>query len=295
VLALARPFLAARGIEQPRLEAELLVAHALGLTRLELYCALERPIDDAELGRARELLRRRAKREPTAYLVGAREFYGRTFTVTPACLIPRPETERLVDLARERLAGCAAPRIAELGTGSGCIALTLRLELPSARIVASDVSPAALAVARANAERLDPSTERPGARAEPPGASAEGALEFVLGDALAPLFERAGAGYDLLVSNPPYVDPAHAPDLSVEVREHEPALALYAPTGRPDHWVELLLEQGLALLAPGGALLVELGADQAPRVRTYCQARGLAAVFHTDLERIERVLEVRRV
>lgn len=280
VLALARPFLSERGVESARLEAELLVAHALGLSRLELYLALERPVSDMELDAARALLVRRAKGEPTAYLVGAREFYGRPFRVSPAVLIPRPETELLVDLARERLAGRAAPRIAELGTGSGCIAVTLALELQDANSVASDVSAAALELARANRDAL----------------LKEGAarVELVEGDGLAPLLERAGRGYDLVVSNPPYIDPDQRDSLAPSVREHEPALALFAPRDDVDHWVHALVEGAPRLLAPGGVLLVELGADQAGRLRPWCAQRGIDARLHADLAKHERVLELQR-
>lgn len=277
VLALARPFLAERGVESARLDAELLIAHALCLTRLELYLALERPVSDVELDAARALLVRRAKGEPTAYLIGTREFYGRSFRVSPAVLIPRPETELLVDLARERLAGRAAPRIAELGTGSGCIAVTLALELESANVVASDVSAAALAVARSNRDEL----------VEPE----QGQIHFVEGDGIAAL----GAGpYDLVVSNPPYVDPDQRAALAPSVREHEPELALFAPSGAPDHWVHALVDAAPRLLAPGGVLLVELGADQAARLRPWCAQRGLAVRFHADLAKHERVLELAR-
>lgn len=277
VLALARPFLAERGVESARLEAELLVARALGMSRLELYMALERPVSENELDAARALLVRRAKGEPTAYLVGAREFYGRSFRVTPAVLIPRPETELLVDIACERMAEAAAPRIAELGTGSGCIAITLALQLPAARVVASDVSAAALEVARANRDALL--------------AAEAGRVECVEGDGLAAL----GAGpFDLVVSNPPYVDPAQRAALAPSVREHEPALALFAPRGDVDHWVHALVEAAPNLLAPGGVLLVELGADQAARLRPWCAERGIDARFHADLAQHVRVLELRR-
>jgi release factor glutamine methyltransferase len=274
VLALARPFLSERGVESARLEAELLVAHALGLSRLDLYLALERPVSQPELDAARALLVRRAKGEPTAYLVGVREFYGRSFRVSPDVLIPRPETELLVDLARERLAGRSAPRIAELGTGSGCIAVTLALELPAATVVASDVSAAALAVARANRDAL----LKDGAAR----------VEFREGDGIAAL----GPGpFHLLVSNPPYVDPAARNELAPSVRDHEPALALYGPPGDPDRWARALVEAAPRLLAPGGVLLVELGSDQAARLRPWCAGRGLSPQFHADLAKHERVLE----
>jgi release factor glutamine methyltransferase len=273
-LQLGAEFLERRGVENGRREAELLLGHALSLERLQLFLALDRPLERSEVARARELLVRRGRREPAAYLTGRREFYGRAFRVAPGVLVPRPESELLVDRARSLVAGRRGARIAELGTGSGCLAITLALELETSRVLATDVSPRALALARENAAAL--------------GA----AVEFRQGDFLAPLSGEAPV--DLLLMNPPYVDPAQAAALPPEVREHEPAEALFAPAGDPDHWVRRLLDEGLMRVAPGGRLLVELGHDQAPRVRALLAARGLAGRFERDLERVERVLEVAR-
>lgn len=272
MLARGREFLEKKGVEAARREAELLVAHALGLDRLQLFLSLDRPLERDEVARGRELLVRRAKREPTAYLTGRREFYGREFRVGPGVLVPRPESELLVDRGRARLSGVAAPRIADVGTGSGCLAISLALELAGSRVCAVDASPRALEYARANAERL--------------GA----AVEFAQGDALEPL--RARAPFELLVSNPPYVDPAARGSLSPEVREHEPPEALFAPAGDPDHWARRLLAGAGALLASGGGLLLELGHDQGARVASWSELAGRAFRLHRDLERIERVLEV---
>ena len=271
MLARGRAFLEQKGDADARLHAELLVAHALGLDRLHLFLELERPVDGGEVQRARELLVRRARGEPTAYLTGAREFYGREFRVGPGVLVPRPETELLVDVAREVAAGRRALGVAELGTGSGCIAVTLALELDAANVCASDLCGEALAFARDNAQRL--------------GAD----VTFLEGDGLAP-FEELGP-FDLFLSNPPYVDPADTA-LDPDVRTHEPALALFSPVGDPDHWVVRLLAQALPLLAPTGTLLVELGHDQAPRIRALLAERDLAFRFHADLQGIERVLSV---
>lgn len=274
MLALAREFLGRKQLPEARLDAELLVAHALGLDRLRLFLALDRPVGEDEVARARELLVRRAKREPTAHLTGRREFYARPFAVSRDVLVPRPESELLVDRARALLADREAPRVGDVGTGSGCLAITLALELADARVHAVDVSASALSVARANAERL--------------GAP----VEFVEGDgprALAP-----AAPFDVLVSNPPYIRPDEAASLEPEVRDHEPALALFLPEGRPDHWLVRLLDEGLPLVAPGGALLVELGVAQAPRALELARERGLSARTERDLAGIERVLEVAR-
>jgi release factor glutamine methyltransferase len=272
MLALARDFLGRKQLAEARLDAELLVAHALGLDRLHLFLALDRPVTPAEVAAARELLVRRAGREPTAHLTGRREFYGRSFAVSRDVLVPRPESELLVDRARALLAGRAAPRVADVGTGSGCLAITLALELEGARVAAVDVSAAALALARANADRLGASVDL-----------REGDGPRALADA---------APFDVVVSNPPYVRPEEAAALEPEVREHEPALALFLPAGEPDHWLLRLLDEALPLLAPGGALLIELGAGQAPRALELARARGLAARCVRDLAGIERVLEL---
>jgi len=215
---------------------------------------------------------RRARGEPCAYVTGRREFYGRDFAVGPGVLVPRPETELLVDVARERLAGREAPRVLDVGTGSGCLAVTLALEVASARVVATELSSEALAFARRNAEAL--------------GA----AVEFHHGDGVVPV---RGQRFDLVLSNPPYVAPEDREALPPEVREHEPGEALFAPAGDPDHWVRRLVGEA-ELLADGGTLLVELGFDQAQRVSSWLTERGERFRLHEDLAGIPRVLEVSR-
>jgi release factor glutamine methyltransferase len=271
MLARAREFLARKGTAEPRLEAELLVAHALGLSRLQLFLRLDQPVVEPEVARARELLVRRGKHEPVAYITGSREFYGRSFRVGPGVLVPRPETELLVDLARERSKGREAVRIADIGTGSGCIAVTLALEVTGSSVTALDVSPRALELARANAAALTAS------------------VEFVEGDG-----PEALAGhprFDLVVSNPPYIEPQERASLAPDVREHEPELALFTPPGDPEHWLRRFLGAGMELLAPGGTLLVELGHRQGPRALALAAQRE--ARLHKDFAGIERVLEVR--
>ncbi len=291
MLERAREYLRRHGLGEWRLEAELLVAHALGLGRLQLFLALDRPLEPQEVQRARELLMRRAAREPVAYLTGEREFYGRPFRVGPGVLVPRPETELIVDLARAELAGRlfpgGGPRVLDVGTGSGCLAVTLAQELPGAQVDAVDVSPEALGFARGNAERL--------------GA----AVRFHQLDALRVL--RAGGmrqisggrPYDLVVSNPPYVAPEARDELPRDVRDHEPQAALFAPEGRPDAFAEVLVGAAEDLLAEDGLLLVELGFDQAARLGPRLAGGDLArpgwrARFERDLERHERVLVLAR-
>ena len=267
-------FLERKGLENPRLEADLLVAHALGIERLQLYMRLDQPLLAAEVDRARDLLVRRGRREPTAYIVGHREFYGREFQVGPGVLVPRPETELLVDRARDLLAGYEAPRVIDVGTGSGCIAVTLALELgESADVHAVDISADALEYAAKNGGRL--------------GA----ALTLHEGDGLETLRKLAAdRPFDLVISNPPYVEPGEAAGLDEEVRGHEPALALYAPEGDPDRWARALCELAHSVLEDRGALLVELGHLQAGRASEFA---GPKAIVYDDLSGVPRVLELR--
>jgi release factor glutamine methyltransferase len=279
MLARGREFLARKGREEARLEAELLVAEALGMNRLELFLALERPVQEVEILAARELLVRRGRGEPCAYITGKREFYGRDFHVAPGVLIPRSETELLVDVARDGRRSSAsesrakAPtRIAEFGTGSGCIAITLALECRDAVVWASEISPAALEIARGNARRL--------------GAT----LELIEGDGLDVLKRDERA--DVFCANPPYIDPSAARGLDPLVRSFEPEEALFAPAGDPEYWVRRILDERAELVRPGGSLLVELGFDQAPRVRRLLLERDLEGSIHADLQGVERILEV---
>lgn len=277
LVARGREFLDRKGVASSRLETEILVAHALGCDRLHVFLELDRPVEGEEIVRAREALVRRGKGEPCAYITGTREFYGRDFAVGPGALVPRPETELLVDLARERLADCRSgesdpPAVLDVGTGSGCIAITLALEVPEAVVSATELSEAALAFARENARTR--------------GAE----VELLAGNGTAPV---SGRRFDLVLSNPPYVDPASSGELAPEVRAFEPAEALFAPAGDPDHWVHRLVGDA-ELLEPGGTLLIELGYDQAERVRAWLDARGETFTIHADLAGIPRVLEVSR-
>jgi release factor glutamine methyltransferase len=301
VLARSRQFFEAKGVENPRLEAELLVGHAIGMDRLGLYMAMERPLDTSELDIARDLVARRAKGEPTAYLLGFREFYGRRFSVAPGVLIPRPETELLVDRARaiaeelepkEKVTPFVAgvsdlPKDAterritacDIGTGSGCIAITVALEVPLVRMLAIDISPDALAIARANGEALEVPKTR---------------LGFKAGDGFEVMAQVAPQGVDLLLSNPPYIDPGDRVNLELHVRKHEPDVALFAPGGDPDFWARTMMERREQLLTPRGRALVELGFDQAARLGQLAARLGVQAQVHQDLDGIPRLLEFGR-
>ena len=264
---MARAFLERKGAPEARLEADLLVSHALGLDRLRLLMQLDRPVTPAEVDQARDLLVRRGRHEPVAYIVGEREFYARPFRVGPGVLIPRPETELLIDLVRDHARDCGMerPRVLDVGTGSGCIALTLALEIEGAQVLAVDCSEAALGVARENGSQL--------------GAQ----VEWLQGDGLQ--VGDAHGPYDLVVSNPPYVDPAVAGTLDAQVREHEPGEALFAPGSDLDFWARELLARAGAWLRPGGMLAIELGHDQAERLGELPGVR-----FERDLAGIERAL-----
>ncbi len=239
-------WLGKRGSESSRLDAEVLLAAVRGCQRIMLYTAFDEPVDEAMRGRFRELIRRRGEGEPVAYLVGEKEFFSLPFTVTPATLIPRPETEglvvRLLDLCKQR--AVAAPRILDVGTGSGAIAVTLAKQLPAANLVATDCSEAALAVAVVNAER-------------------HGVADRVRCVACDLLEHPATAGsWDFIVSNPPYVREDEFNCLPPDVRLHEPRQALVGgPTGC--EVIERLLPAAAARLAPGGWLLIEVGPSTA--------------------------------
>ncbi|MBI5509471.1 MAG: peptide chain release factor N(5)-glutamine methyltransferase [Deltaproteobacteria bacterium] len=263
-----------KGIESARLDAELLLASVLGKDRVYLYTHNEQPLSAVERDAYRTLVKRRAQREPVAYILGQREFYGRTFTVSPAVLVPRPETEHLVEevLGWVRRHGLEAPEILDIGTGSGCIATTLLCELPQARLVATDVSPAALVVARRNAERHDVAAR----------------IELLAGDLFAPLTGRV---FDVIVSNPPYVDPATESSLPPDVRAFEPHLALFAADAGLAV-LSRLCREAPALLATPGLLACEIGAGQKDAVAAMADvAAGFATTsFVPDLQKIPRVL-----
>jgi len=251
----------------PISEARLLLKHVLSCTTAHLEAHANDLLPAQAAARFSDLVTRRAAGEPIAYLTGVREFYGRAFAVTPAVLIPRPETELLIDLALSRLRGIAQPRLLDLGTGSGCIAITLALELEQAEITATDLSTDALALARLNAAR-------------------HGAiLHCVHGD----WFESLGdARYHLIVANPPYI-PVDDPHLSRGDLRFEPALALRGGVNGLAA-IRHIVESSAGHLVPGGGLLFEHGYDQAEAVRELLEASGYVDIQqHRDLAGILRV------
>lgn len=281
--------LRAAAVPSHTLAAELLLMHTLGCDRAWLYAHPEQPLDAAQLAAYFELVERRITGVPTQYLTGRQEFWGLELEVTPDVLIPRPETEHLVEVALERLgpptweeeeAGIPRGhglRIADVGTGSGCLAIALACELPGAQVFATDISAAALAVARRNAIRHGV-------------AERMHLLQCNWLDAL------AGPPLDLIVSNPPYVGRREADHLPREVRAHEPAQALFAGESGQECYA-VLIAQASRLLRSGGILVVELGYDALPHVRTLLEAEGIWQQIRLtyDLAGIPRVLSAQRV
>jgi release factor glutamine methyltransferase len=268
VLRLSTAHLERHGSPTARLDAELLLGHALGLGRVELYTGFERPLAEGELAECRELIARRAKREPVAYILGRWGFRGLDLDVDRRVLVPRPETELLVDRCLALLDGAAGPDVLDVGTGSGAIALALASELPGARVVGCDVSGDALDVARANGERLGVE------------------VEWVASDMLSGV---AGRRFRLVVSNPPYVAAGEIEALEPEVRDWEPRGATVAgETGLEA--IERLVAEAPAALEPGGAIVLEVGAGQAGAAAALLERAGLAGVGrdpdHAGIERI---------
>lgn len=267
--------LAAAGIDSADLDAELLLRHVLGWDRARVVSSALEPVPGAAEARFEALVAERAKRRPLQHLTGKQAFWRHEFLVTPAVLIPRPETELIVEESLRRLRGAHRPMIVDVGTGSGCIALSLAAELRDAEVHAIDISPAALAVARENALGLG-LAER---------------VSFHEGDLLAPVAHEEGR-FDLVACNPPYVDPTD--ELPPEVRDHDPAVALFPP-GEPLSVYARLAPQALRALKPGGWLVLEVGAWMSPSVTGLLADTGFAIDdVVRDLQDIPRTVVARR-
>ena len=271
----------ARGIDNPRLDAEILLSHALGTNRMQLILDGKRPLAPDELARFRELVKRRRAREPVAYLLGQREFYGRPFRVDSRVLIPRPDTETLVDVALLRTRACSmSMRALDLCTGSGCVAITLARERPTSHVVGTDKSEGALALARENALRL--------------GAYNVSFRQGDLYDALPAAQEQAKAPprFDLVTANPPYIPSGEIATLMPDVREFEPRLAL---DGGDDGLAvaRRVVADAPRVLVPGGVLAMEIEAEPsiAAAVRDLFARAGFVDVeIARDYGRRERVV-----
>lgn len=277
-LLAAVEFLSANGVDSPRLTAEVLLAHTLGLTRAQLLARPEHPLSPEQQARYAALIDRAAAGEPLAYLTGVREFHGLEFAVDARVLVPRPETELLVDLALNFLAteraANAEKRVMDVGTGSGCIAVTIAVKHPAASVTATDISEEALAVARANAERHGVAPR----------------ITFFRSDLLSSL-RLLPASFDLIAANLPYIASDELRTLAVA--RHEPRLAL---DGGPDGllWIRRLLVDAPRALKPGGLLLLEIGATQGAAATALAQAafpQG-RVTLHRDLAGLDRVVSV---
>lgn len=265
-------FFREKGIAEPRLDAQALLADLLGLDRVGLYLNYDRPLTAAELADFKQRVSRRGKREPLQYILGRAEFWSLSFKVTPAVLIPRADTEVLVEEALKHLPQGGA--LLDIGAGSGVIAVAIAHERPDARVAGIDCSLPALAVAQQNAE-----TNGVAAR-----------VNFSQGD----LYHLDGGPYDLIVSNPPYIAADEAAGLMPEVRDFEPQLALLAGADGLDSY-RSLVPGAIRQLNPGGWLLVEVGAGQAGAVSGFFHTAGYREIFMAqDLSGIDRVVGGRK-
>ena len=276
ILSWTQGYFTEKGIETPRLDAEVLLSHVLKKERIYLYVHFDEPLEKEELAAFRKAVAERARRVPTAYITGRREFMGLDFAVSSATLIPRPDTEILVEAAIERLGRLAENgrkplRFADIGTGTGAIALSV-LKYASEDVAADvvDISGAALAIARENAERL--------------GLCA--CVHFHEGDLLAPLEDAA---FDAILSNPPYIPDGDIESLAPEVQGYEPLLALKGGADGMDFYARLLLEAPRVLRA-GGFLALEAGIGQAQKIRALAKEPWGDVEILPDLAGIERVV-----
>jgi release factor glutamine methyltransferase len=279
LLAWTTDYLKQRGADNPRLDAEVLLAHARHCERIQLYTAFDEVVSEEVRGAFRDLVKQRAAGKPVAYLVGRREFYSLSFRVTPDVLIPRPETELVVMTVLDKLKarGDAAERVADVGTGSGAIAVSVAVHAPQIRVTATDISPAALAVARGNAQQHGVADR----------------IELFEGDLLAPL--PATPTFDVIASNPPYISQAEFDALPPEIKQHEPRVALLGgQTGTEA--IARLIPQAAERLKSGGWLVMELSPMVEAEVHRLLSAdeRFTDIATHKDLAGLGRVIVARR-
>lgn len=277
LLARAAEYFSAQGIDEARLQAEMLLAHVLGIQRLDLYLQFDRPLTAAEREAFRGLVRRRLGGEPLQYIVGETDFMDLRLRVNPSVLIPRPETEFLVELALEAAAMRPAGELSvlDIGTGSGCIALAIARKIPAAKVLAIDISEDALSVARFNAVRLGIAT-----------------VDFQRRDILAPWTPQRT--FDLILANPPYVSGGEFEQIQREIREHEPRVAV-TDDGDGLLFIRRIVELAPGLLSPGGELFMEIGYGQGKAVEELIGRSGLETRrIHPDFAGIARVVRAVR-
>jgi release factor glutamine methyltransferase len=259
------------GSDTPRLDAEILLAHARGCRRIDLYTRFDEVLTEPQRAQMRDFVRRRAQSEPVAYLVGHREFFSIDLRVTPEVLIPRPDTETLVVELLDAIKSRDAATILDVGTGSGCIAIAAALNHPAAQITATDTSAAALAVARKNAEILKLADR----------------IGFREGNLFSPLDKSER--FDAIVSNPPYIADHEKETLQNDVRRYEPHDALFAgPTGL--EVISRLIEDAPSYLAGDGTLLLEIAPEQAAAAKQHMESRG-----YTDIRIVKDLASQARV
>jgi release factor glutamine methyltransferase len=252
ILEVTSEYLKEKRIDSPRLTAEILLSHQLNIERINLYLNYDKPLTKEEVDGYRSLIKRRVKHEPVQYITGEQEFWSLDFHVNPSVLVPRPESEMLIEIALDNATHIngfneGKGRVLDLGTGSGALAVCIAHEMPSALIWATDISPAALEIARLNAERHGVSDK----------------IKFFLGDLWEPVMGE-GLSFDLILSNPPYVSDDEYPSLPLEVRDHEPRFAL---CGHSDgmYYIEKIIAEAWKYLNPGGCLVMEMAPGQTER------------------------------
>ncbi len=275
ILKWTEEYLDKRGVSSPRWEAEQLLAYLIDANRLDLYLDPHRPLLPQELSTFKVLLKRRTQGEPIQYITGRQGFWKHEFRVEPGVLIPRPDSEVLVRATLERLKGIERPRILDVGTGTGCLIISILADLPQAQGVATDINPQALRVAQENAIRI----------------KVQDRLSFLLGDLLAPF---KGEVFHAIISNPPYVAEEEWTSLPREVREQEPSQALKG--GREGLvYLSKLIDQGWRHLLPGGFLAMEMGWQQRDKVRSLFKGKPYPGIeFFSDLGGRDRMVLAKR-
>ena len=258
VIQRSSEFLAKKGVESPRLQVELLLAHVLAMPRMQLYLNFERVLAEVDLEKLREFVKRRGNREPLQHIIGTTQFCGLEFAVNRHVLIPRPETEILAERAwrylQQRAEKLKTTRALDFGTGSGCLAILLAVKCPTSEIHAIDLSAQAIAAARENANRHTGATR----------------IKFHHGDGFSVLEQKEK--FDLIVSNPPYIPSEEIPTLEPEVRDYDPKLALDGGGDGLDFY-RMLSQQAPSRLAEGGRLMLEFGEGQAEKVRAIFESQ----------------------
>lgn len=278
ILQWTTQFLQSKGVESARLEAELLLAHARSCQRIHLYTSLDVELKEAERAAMRGFVKRRAAREPLAYITGTKEFYGREFSVGQGVLVPRPETETLIDVCLDLLPKDQNATIAEVGFGSGCISITLAKQRPQLSVIAGDLSDEVMKFAESNAEKH----------------GVQSRIHWRLADGIAELKLPSDQPIAGIVSNPPYIRDDELPGLDPEIRLHEPETAL---TSGPDglNLVRRLIPEAVNVLQPGGWMVLEVDPAQCAMVESLFQQAGFSSVkTHQDLNGNDRIVSATR-